>query len=68
MKYFFKANRTRIFTFDDHSVPGAPDGMTIDTDGNLWIACFSGGRIIKIDPRKPETLLQTIKLPAHQVT
>lgn len=41
--------------------------MTIDTDGNLWIALFGGDSVIKIDPRKPETLLETIKLPAHQV-
>ena len=41
--------------------------MAIDTDGNLWIAIFGGDRVIKIDPRKPETLLESIQLPAHQV-
>lgn len=41
--------------------------MTIDTDGHLWIALFGGDGVIKIDSQKPETLLETIKLPAHQV-
>lgn len=41
--------------------------MTIDTQGNLWIAIFGGYKIIKVDPRKPETLLQTIDIPANQV-
>ena len=29
---------------------GCPDGMTIDRDGKLWIACFFGGRVIQLDP------------------
>jgi gluconolactonase len=62
------ANCKNIFTLKKADIPGGPDGMTIDTDGNLWIAIFGGDRIIKIDPRKPETLLESIKLPAHQVT
>lgn len=41
--------------------------MAIDTDGNLWVAIFGAYRIIKIDPRTPETLLQTIAIPANQV-
>lgn len=45
-----------------------PDGMTIDSDGNLWIALFQGKHVIKIDPRKPETLLEKIELPAELVT
>lgn len=43
------------------------DGMTIDTDGNLYVAVW-GSRVIKIDPRKPETLLDTIELPAKIVS
>lgn len=27
-----------------------PDGMTIDKNGKLWVACFFGGRVLKIDP------------------
>lgn len=47
---------------------GICDGMTIDTDGNLWIAIFSCSRVIKIDPRKPDTLLETIMFPAKYVS
>lgn len=32
------------------------------------MAVFNGSRVIKIDPRTPETLLQTIEIPAKQVT
>lgn len=41
--------------------------MAIDTDGNLWIAVFNAYKVIKIDPRKPESLLETIDIPAKQV-
>lgn len=27
-----------------------PDGMCIDTEGKLWVACYGGGRVIRIDP------------------
>jgi sugar lactone lactonase YvrE len=26
-----------------------PDGMTIDKNGNLWVACFNGSRVVNID-------------------
>jgi len=29
---------------------GFPDGMTIDTEGNIWVACFSAGRVVRYDP------------------
>ncbi|RZC37252.1 SGL domain containing protein [Asbolus verrucosus] len=60
-------DRKPIFSLDKHNIPGFPDGMAIDTDGNLWVAIFNGYRVIKIDPRNPETLLQTIEIPAKQV-
>lgn len=56
-----------MFTLSKNGIDGFPDGMTIDVDGNLWVAVFNGYRVIKIDPRKPETLLQTIEIPAKQV-
>ncbi|XP_967668.2 uncharacterized protein LOC656019 [Tribolium castaneum] len=68
MKYGTLSNGRPIFTLEKHNIQGFPDGMAIDTDGNLWVAVFNGYRVIKIDPRKPETLLQTIQLPAKQVT
>ncbi|KAJ8973403.1 hypothetical protein NQ317_006469 [Molorchus minor] len=59
-------NGKPIFTPCKHNINGFLDGMAIDTDGNLWIAIFNGYRIIQIDPRTPETLLQSIPIPAKQ--
>jgi gluconolactonase len=62
-----KANRKVWFTLQKLSIPGIPDGMTIDSDGNLWVAVFGGGRVLKVDGSKSETLLDTIEIPAEQV-
>ncbi|KAG5887000.1 hypothetical protein JTB14_024216 [Gonioctena quinquepunctata] len=62
-------NLKPIFTKEKHGISeGIFDGMTIDTDGNLWVAVFGESKVIKIDPRRPETLLESIELPANQVT
>lgn len=29
-----------------------PDGMCIDKEGNLWVAVWLGGKILKVDPKK----------------
>ncbi|XP_041982841.1 regucalcin-like [Aricia agestis] len=60
-------NRRTLFSFQANNITGLPDGMTIDTDGNLWIACFNGGQVIKIDSRAGK-LLEQHKLPASKVT
>lgn len=44
-----------------------PDSMTIDTDGNLWVAMFNGGKVVKLDPRTGQTI-QTIHFPVTQTT
>lgn len=44
-----------------------PDGMTIDADGNLYVATFNGYTVFKIDPRTG-TVLQEIKFPCKQIT
>ena len=46
---------------------GAPDGMTIDAEGMLWIAHWGGGRVCRWHPESGE-LLQTIRVPASQTT
>ncbi|KAF7285022.1 hypothetical protein GWI33_012336 [Rhynchophorus ferrugineus] len=62
------SNRQAIFTLNKHNIDGVPDGMTIDADGNLWVAIFNGYKVLKINPRKPETLIQTVDIPAKQTT
>ena len=46
---------------------GILDGMTIDTNGNLWIALFTGGKVICVDPVKKERIAEII-VPASKVT
>lgn len=46
---------------------GLPDGMTLDADGRLWVACFNGGRVIHIDPTTG-VRLQTVSLPVPMIT
>jgi sugar lactone lactonase YvrE len=42
---------------------GWPDGMTSDTDGNLWIAMWSGAQVTKWNPSTGK-LLEQIRVPA----
>lgn len=35
---------------------GSPDGMTIDAEGNLWIALWGGGKVICINPLTKERI------------
>lgn len=46
---------------------GAPDGMTIDADGNLWIALWGGSAVVCHNPATGERL-RKIELPCAQVT
>ena len=45
----------------------SPDGMTIDTEDNLWVAFCHGACVAQFDS-KDGTLLQTIKLPVVETT
>ncbi|XP_055910556.1 uncharacterized protein LOC129944923 [Eupeodes corollae] len=44
-----------------------PDGMTIDTEGFIYVAVFGGSNVLKIDPKNGKVLLD-IKIPCEQVT
>ena len=46
---------------------GWPDGMTSDTEGNLWIAMWGGAQVTRWDPGQGK-LLEQIKVPAFNVT
>ena len=46
---------------------GWPDGMTSDTDGNLWIALWGGAQVTKWNP-KTGKLLEQIPVPALQTS
>lgn len=52
------------------SVPetlGWPDGMTSDTQGNLWIALWGGAQVTRWDPNTGQ-LLEQIPIPAKNVS
>lgn len=46
---------------------GAPDGMTIDSDGKLWIAHWGGGQVARWDPITGKKLF-TFRVPVSKVT
>ena len=57
-------NKTTFLTFGSDA--GVPDGMTIDSEGCLWIAHWGGGRVSRYDP--DGQLDRSIALPATQIT
>lgn len=46
---------------------GTPDGMTVDSEGMIWIAVFHGGCVLRYDPSRA-ALLHRIDIPAKNVT
>ena len=46
---------------------GFPDGMTIDAEGNVWVALWGGSAVSCWNPETGE-LLRTIEIPAKNVT
>lgn len=46
--------------------PGRPDGMTIDSDGCLWVALFGGSAVRRYTPTGEADL--AVELPVSQVT
>ncbi len=51
---------------DIESGAGTPDGLTIDSDGNLWVALFRGGAVRCYSPSGP--LLVVLDVPTPQPT
>lgn len=46
---------------------GSPDGMTIDAEGNVWVALWGGSAVACWNPESGK-LKQTIEVPAKNVT
>jgi len=61
------SNRRIAFDFELNGVEGLPDGMAIDTEGKLWVACFGGSQVVRVDPESGK-LLGHIEIPAPNVT
>ena len=60
------ANPRVAIDIPDQSL-GWPDGMTSDTQGNLWIAMWGGAQVTKWDPNTGK-LLEQISIPAKNVS
>ena len=45
---------------------GTPDGLTVDADGDLWVAIYGGGRVHRYSP--DGVLREALVLPAMQST
>ena len=45
---------------------GAPDGMTVDSAGDLWVAIYGGGRVNRYAP--DGSLREAYPIPARQCT
>lgn len=45
---------------------GSPDGMTIDQEGNLWVALWGGSRVAQISSKGE--LISELRLPVSQPT
>jgi sugar lactone lactonase YvrE len=61
-----KISNKRVL-IDLSTIQGSPDGMTIDSKDNLWVALFGGGKVIKIDTKTRE-IVDEIPVPTPNVT
>lgn len=61
------SNKRIVFDFQKNNISGLPDGMTIDTDGHLWVAAYNGGSVINVNPKTGE-VLRTVNFPVKKVT
>lgn len=59
-----------VFDYDNQSnekTLGIPDGMCIDTEDKLWVACYGVGKVLRIDPHTG-SLLREISIPVRTTT
>lgn len=58
------ANRHALVSTPD--TPYVPDGLTVDSEGYLWSACWDGGKILRYDPTGK--LERVIEVPVPRPT
>ncbi|KPJ05110.1 Regucalcin [Papilio xuthus] len=61
------SNCQKLFIPKDHGINGICDGLTIDTEDNLWVAVYQGSLVLKIDGKTGE-IIQKITIPNSEVT
>lgn len=55
----------RIFVHDPAD-PSSPDGLTIDSEGHIWVAYWGGAKVVRYDPHG--NVERIIQVPALQPT
>lgn len=58
-------NRRVLFTFKEGE--GYPDGMTIDSEGMLWIALWNGWKVVRLNPYSRRIIFK-FDLPVAKIT
>ncbi|KAM6958528.1 regucalcin isoform 2-T2 [Tautogolabrus adspersus] len=58
-------NRRVVYRMEEGE--GFPDGMTLDLEGRLWVACYNAGRVINIDPTTG-VRLRSVSFPVTKIT
>lgn len=61
------SNQRVFMDFSKDESMGKPDGMCMDTEDKLWIACFGASSVIRVDSNTG-AILQTVKFPVKQIT
>lgn len=60
------ALENRRVLVDTADVSGHPDGLTVDTEGYLWVAFWNGGRLVRYAPDGTE--VERVEFPARKVS
>ena len=62
------SNRRTVVDTAAQGFASSPDGMTIDCDGNLWVAFCHGGSVACFNPNQDGKVLQSVQLPCLETT
>lgn len=70
--YRYKQNGVNLVRSDDDCITlvnevGAPDGMCMDTDANLWVAMWGGSKVLCLNPKNGQ-VLHSIIVPDKNVS
>lgn len=56
----------RVFIQFDKEKEGSSDGLTVDSEGCVWTACWDGWRVLRIDP--DGKIMREIRMPVQRPT
>ena len=44
-------NKRTVIDFEALGNLGLPDGMTIDREDKIWVACYDAAKVVRFDPK-----------------